>query len=193
MSVTCYKLVFTAGLSGLTWTSKQRSLFSFTPWHLCDWQFLPCLYLNPIFVSITGFGNISRKKKTQRWPREGNKTLSVLKEKWKQRWQTLSVSENVSQQLFAASRLRLCYWRPTIPRQFHRPSTFHTLWPTPLPPPCTPPSPSPQSQSKTGLEQQLILQEGLFLKLFAEWADSSGADIPSCQGTASTVRDPPAT
>lgn len=30
---------------------------------LCDWQFLPCLYLNPIFVSITGFGYISREKK----------------------------------------------------------------------------------------------------------------------------------
>lgn len=32
---------------------------------LCDWQFFPCLNLNPIFVSITGFGNISRKKKAK--------------------------------------------------------------------------------------------------------------------------------
>lgn len=66
MSVTCYKLVFTAGLSGLTWTSKQLSFYSFTPWHfVIDNSF-------PVFIwilfcpnsedSTTSFGNISREK-----------------------------------------------------------------------------------------------------------------------------------
>lgn len=52
------------------------------------------------------------------------------------------------------------------------------------------PIPHPQTRSKTGVQQQLIFQERLFLKLFCGTGQLIRADIPSCQRTASEVRDP---
>lgn len=57
-----------------------------------------------------------------------------------------------------------------------------------------PPSPTsvPQSQSKTGLEQQLILREGLFLKPFCRMVPTHrGPTYHPVKGRPVTVRDPP--
>lgn len=120
--------------------------------------------------------------------------LSELKEKLKECTHSLSLSKNnLPYQLFANSRVptktaiggqQLCasftgHWRsiPSVPLL--------------IPPPHrTPPSPSPQSQSKTGLEQQLILQESLFLTLLQNEPTHWGQHT-ILSGPANTVCDPP--
>lgn len=67
-------------------------------------------------------------------------------------------------------------------------------WPVGEPRPSSSiPIPHPQTWSKTGVQQQLIFQERLFLKPFCRTGQLIRANIPSCQRTASEGLDPSAT